>query len=160
MRRLAVAEFTPEEFAQECAEAALMQPGDLPDAFADVTDIIRRGIADNFSMEQTADGIGWPARKRIGDGHPLLEELTGPGAGALKAAALGEGPGAVERIVDGCELQLGVEKIDLGGLPGAAVHQFGYPDKNIPQREYLAMSEATIDETIEAMADHLLMGVV
>ena len=155
MRRLAVAEFTPEEFVQECAEAALMQPGDLPDAFADVTDIIRRGIADNFSMEQTADGIGWPARKRIGDGHPLLDDT-----GALKAASLGEGPGAVERIVDGCELQLGVEKIDLGGLPGAAVHQFGYPDKNIPQREYLAMSEATIDETVEAIADHLLLGIV
>lgn len=155
MRQLRVSEFTPEEFAQECVEAATMQPGDFPDMFADVKDIIRQGIMDNFAKEQTADGVAWPPRKRIGDGHPLLQDTL-----ALRNAAIGEGPGTVERLVDGCELQLGVEKIDLGGLPGAAVHQYGYSKKNIPQREYLAMSEETIEETMEAAADHLVAGVV
>lgn len=148
-------EYEPAEFCAAMNEVATIRPGEIPEMFDEVKRIIREGIADNFAKQQTADGIGWPPRKIIGDGHPLLQDTL-----ALRNAALGEGPGTVERVVGGDELQLGVEKIQLGGLPGAAVHQYGYPEKNIPQREYLAMSEETIDKTVDAVADYLIERVL
>jgi phage gpG-like protein len=145
--------YTVEEFAAICKKAATMTFSAMPDCAEEVKRIVRQAVSENFAMQQTADGIGWPQRKKPGDGHSLLQDTL-----ALRDAATGEGEGKVERIVDGCELQLGVEKIDLGGLLGAGVHQFGYPEKNIPRREYLAVSDATVDELVETIADHLVSG--
>ena len=166
-------ELTVEQFAAACNRIAGMEPADVPAAFDAAERIVLDGVGDNFAREQTADGMGWPPRKDPGDGHPLLNDT-----GALLAAAIGKGMGAVKRIVDGCELQLGVEVAEEGSLAGAMIHQEGgvivpvnkkvlsWVDSGgtrhfakrvvIPQREYMAMSEETIDKATEAVADELL----
>ena len=139
-----------EEFGAAC-EATAGVVGVVPDGvFVDIEEILRMGIDDNFNNQATADGVSWPARKRIGDGHPLLDDT-----GALKAAAIGEGAGSVSRVVGGDELQIGVEKIELGGLMGTAVHQYGYPERNIPQREYLSISDDTADQAADLVLDRI-----
>jgi hypothetical protein len=58
------------------------------------------------------------------------------------------------------ELATGVNKgVREGGIPGAAVHKFGYPARNIPQREYLYASAATLDDAADALADGALTAI-
>ncbi len=113
---------------------------------------LREGLDDNFSRRGRADGSAWPARKDPGDGHPLLEET-----GALRAATTTEGAeGHIERIADGT-LTMGVDRdaSKSGGIPGARVHQHGYPPRNIAEREFVAISAATADRCAEIAADRL-----
>ena len=112
----------------------------------DVLPLAIAAVAANFERATSPDGASWPARKVAGDGHPLLDEL-----GALKAAATGTGPGYVERVTDR-ELVLGVDKsVDLGGIPGAGVHNFGF--RNIPQREFLGAADDHLEKLDQAIAD-------
>lgn len=111
--------------------------------------IIAQGTREVFEGAHTPDGQAWPARKDPGDGHPLLIET-----GALLDAAAGEGPGHVDRIENGNTLVVGVDKgVDLGGIPGAAVHNWGFPPRNIAQREWAGFSEETQDKLTEQAAD-------
>ncbi len=113
-----------------------------------VRPLVLQSIRDNFNSSAGADGSGWPARKRQGDGHPLLME-----SGALMQAATGGGAGHVTKI-DAKELSVGVDKgAGGGGIPGAAVHQFGFPRKNIPPRPYLEARDEALDEAAEEIAD-------
>lgn len=110
---------------------------------------IRDGFASNFAAQEGSDGSPWPPRKPRpdDDGHPLLIET-----GALMGGTQG-GAGKVERVDDRL-LELGVDKgVKQGGLPGAAVHNFGYPANNIPQREYLYASSSTLDRCQAIIAD-------
>lgn len=122
----------------------------LKPAFEAVAPVLRRGIDEHFDARSTPAGVRWPARKDKKP-HPLLEQT-----GMLRAAATTEGAlGHVERIEDGM-LVLGVDKtIAEGGLPGAAVHQYGFPPGNIPQRQYLGFSEATTERSMDVVADKL-----
>jgi len=126
----------------------------LEDALRSCLPVLRAGEADNFSRAIDSDGNAWPPRKEVGDGHPLLNDT-----GALLAAATGTGPGAVDHV-EPRELAFGVDKgVDLGGLPGAAVHQNGYPPFNIPQREWLYANEETLDKSAEEFADGAVVAV-
>lgn len=148
-----------EDIAAEMSEMARRLSSEtLAGPLAELVPILRTGFARNFQQQVDSRGGGWPARQDT-DPHPLLIETEGPGAGALLAAATGEGPGAVEQVADRA-LAVGVDKgIDLGGIPGAAVHNFGYPTGHIPQREYLYASEDTLDACCESLADGALIVV-
>jgi len=119
-------------------------------AFDAVAPVLRQGIDQHFQQRATPGGMAWPQRKDKKP-HPLLEET-----GTLRSAATSKGAvGHVERV-EGDTLTLGVDKtIDEGGLPGAAVHQYGYPEGNIPQRQYLGFSEETTDRSADVVADKL-----
>jgi hypothetical protein len=107
---------------------------------------VRDGFASNFAAQSGSDGAKWPERTTGGD-HPLLIE-----SGALLGAVQG-GQGGITRNQDR-QLALGVEKLDgIGGLPGAGVHNFGYPYNNIPQREFLYATEDVLAKCDEIIAD-------
>ncbi len=119
----------------------------LAGPLAELVPILRAGFARNFQQQVDSQGGGWPARQD-NEPHPLLNET-----GSLLDAAAGDGPGAVDQVEDRA-LAVGVDKgTDLGGIPGAAVHNFGFPPMHIPQREYLYASEDTLDECCESLAD-------
>lgn len=130
---------------------------DASEVFAkDIKPIVLQAHAANFDNARSPDGQGWPARKVVGDGHPLLQET-----GALRAAATGSGSGYVESI-QGQSAAFGVDKgVDAGGLPGAAAHNFGYPPGNLPQREFLGASEdflLRMDDAIANGVGEILFG--
>lgn len=111
--------------------------------------VVMEGIHANFDLASSPDGDPWPLRKDDKP-HPLLIET-----GALLAAATG-GTGSVHEL-SSRSLIVGVDK-DGGpdSLHGAAVHQFGFPDKNIPQREYLGLNDEHLDKVGEIIADVML----
>ena len=115
--------------------------------------LVLENIVDNFVHAQSPDGIAWPERKRIGDGHPLLVETHTADAGSLFNAATGKGRGHIDRIEENV-LVIGVDKsVKGGGIPGAGVHNYGFPAK---QREFLGIGQETTDECVELFADQLL----
>lgn len=129
------------------ALAGRLQSQSLSGPLTACLQIIREGIAGNFSASAGSRG-GWPMRKDDKP-HPLLQE-----DGSLLAAATGKGPGAVAEVGDR-ELAVGVDKsVDVGGIRGAAVHNFGFGP--IPQREYLWAPDDTLDRVAEVLADGVL----
>jgi hypothetical protein len=126
-----------------------MEEASLEDALENAAMVFRDGIQDNFVYAQDSMGTGWPPRQPTpnDDGHPLLIDPSDEYdiLGALRGSATGEeeiGPRG---------LAIGIDKDAVH--PGAAVHNFGYPEKHIPQREYLYASEETADRMIEEFAD-------
>lgn len=143
-----------DEFSQFCERVGEITGESVLHACADdLENIVRMGVDDNFANEATADGSAWPKRKRQGDGHPILTDT-----GALRAGATEKGAtGSVSRL-GGETLEIGVDALQggPGGLPGARVHNFGYPEKNIPQREYMAVSDSVVDFLEERTADEVM----
>jgi len=127
-----------------------LENGDFEPVFrSDVRGELLGAVRDNFNSSTDAAGNAWPARKIVGDGHPLLIDR-----GDLMQAATGGGPGHVTEI-DARSIAIGVDK--EGGsarsLRGAAVHQFGYPPRNIPARPYLEADQEALDRIEEQIAD-------
>lgn len=125
----------------------------LNEPLADVRELVLESFAENFAESSSASGAAWPPRKPRpdDDGHPLLIET-----GALRAAAIGEGPGHVTRL-DKREIEVGVDpSVKLGGIPGAKAHQFGYPDNNLPARPFHDPREEHLTKCDEILADYLL----
>lgn len=108
---------------------------------AEIVPLMEANVQENFSGSHTAAGLAWPPRKDPRLKHPLLIL-----SGALQAGAVGPSQDHIERITDD-SLEFGV-----GGLPYVAVHQYGWPEKNIAQREYMAVGDATIEKMAEAEA--------
>lgn len=141
---------TVEEFAASMERIGSQLGADNSDALKYcANEIIRPKVADNFNQAATAGGTPWPPHapstvRRYGP-HPLLIL-----SGAMSEAAVTDGAsGHVERISpDG--LDFGV---DLDTIPYARVHQEGYPEKNIPQREYLAVGADELDDMGNALAE-------
>lgn len=104
-------------------------------------------IRGNFNSSATAGGVNWPPRKVQGDGHPLLMDT-----GLLMQASVGSGPGHISEITD-TQLDFGVSR---DRIPYARVHQYGFRDRNIPKREYMAISHKTVDTLAQVAADELL----
>ncbi len=126
----------------------------LSESFADplrgLIPVVRDGFAGNFSRATGQDGTGWPPRKSPGDGHPLLQET-----GALFGATQG-GLGGVA-VVEDRDLAVGVDaSVYSGGIRGAKVHNFGFPDRNIPQREFIYASEDVLETIDTRIADAAL----
>jgi phage gpG-like protein len=109
---------------------------------------LRGGFLDNFNNACGADGATWPARKREGDGHPLLVDTS-----ALLQAVMGGGSNVT--IIAARELQTGVDQSGTdGGVPFAGLHNAG--GGNMPQREFLYASEDTLDRMVGVFADEVL----
>lgn len=120
----------------------------LDDALERCVGELQAGFLENFNRAEDSEGGKWPARKDPGPRHPLLQ-LTG----ALLASTQSGFPGNVT-TVDGRTLTTGVDKsVRLGGIPGAAVHQFGHPPRNIAKREYLYAAEDVLDACAKIIGD-------
>lgn len=120
-------------------------------AMTKAVEILQDGFAENFETQSSPSGP-WAPRKDSKP-HPLLNE-----SGALANAASGSGPGAIAKSNDYLA-RVGVDKSVVdGGIPGAAVHNFGYPPKNIPQREWCVVSEERIDDIEEEIIANLEAG--
>jgi len=142
---------TLENLAEIAADLAdirdVFEEGPLQDALDQCVTAILASIDENFQKSETPDGHPWPPRKR-GGSWPLLIKT-----GALKAAATGSHQASIKTVGER-ELAVGVNKgIKDGGIPGAAVHNFGYPPRNIPQREYLRPREDALDKCEVLIAD-------
>lgn len=123
----------------------------LDDALGECAAKLQEGFAANFQRAADSGGGAWPARKDPKPTHPLLQ-LTG----ALLASTQSGSPGNIT-TVDGRTLQTGVDKsVKLGGIPGAAVHQFGYPPRNIAQREYLYATDDVLVACAEVIGDEVV----
>ena len=137
-------QLTLDQFTQEVlAYPTYLRTGDFSDALLKCAPIITEAFGDNFAKQETAGGEAWPERKDPIPKHPLLI-LTSK----LIQAAVGGGPGHVERVWSH-EINVGV---DCGTVPYAAVHEYGWPERNIPSREYLGVDDNHLEqcrETIE-----------
>ena len=72
--------------------------------------------------------------------------------GKMKAATLDPGSGHIENITGGT-LTFGVS----GDLPEHPwVHQEGSKDGRVPQRQFVALDNETVDKCVELIADDLL----
>lgn len=123
----------------------------LVDELTGCRDAVYGDVRQNFESRSAPDGGPWPPRKPRpdDDGHPLLEDT-----GFLRAAATGQGPGAINDV-QARELVVGVDDtVELGGIPGAAVHNYGYG--NIPERHFMAAREETLDRCGEIIGDGVL----
>lgn len=140
-----------EEFSEQMfgVAAELLGVSCAP-VFAAMLPVIRQGIELRFETATTPDLNPWPARKPNpkDDGHPLLIDT-----GALIAAAIGQGTGAIEQV-SSRELVVG---IDGQVIEYANVHNEGY--EQIPQREYFGLDDQTIDQCEELIADYIMQKV-
>lgn len=138
---------TVEELGPHLAKAAeFIASGDLREPLVECRGVLLQDVRDNFTSSADPKGGSWPARKEPGDGHPLLMDQ-----GPLVQAATGGGPGSITRIAPR-SLECGVDK-DVIAYAG---HDHGFPEKNIPARPYMGMSDDGEVECAEILADFIL----
>lgn len=123
--------------------------------------VLLNATDENFQRRSSVVNGSWPARKD-NKPHPLLEET-----GSLRKAATGRGPGhvtvwypdgfeyGVDRAIKRPKQVRGGHKRSLGGIAGAAVHNFGYPARNIPQREFMTPNDNALNEVADIIAEFL-----
>lgn len=139
--------FYVEEAPQQCALLAeAFESAPLNEAMLACADLMRQSVRDSFNSQASPDGQGWPPRKHVGDGHPLLMDT-----GRLLQAATGGGPGQLE-VIQPREVSLGV---DGRIVPYAATHNFGRAEANIPSREYAGLKPEYADACEGIIADSL-----
>jgi len=135
----------PEVMGQMAAD---LRDNPLTNTLEAVGELIQQGIAANFYKAEGPDGTRWAARK---DDLPHPELID---TGALFAAATGEHTASILRVQHGRTLEVGLDKsVDDGGIKGAAVHNFGYPPRKIPQREWLYATDDVLDEAARLIAE-------
>lgn len=128
--------------------------GDLTDALTECVELADKDIGRNFAAAAGPHSGAWPARKRDGkgqkrgEGHPLLIKT-----GALFQAATSPfGKGHVQEVFPrGAEIG-----IDPAAVPYAAAQNYGFADRNLPQREFEDVSDATMDVMAELVADQVI----
>lgn len=126
-------------------QAGGLRSGSFRPAFRLIGKVLRRAFARNFS--QTASTAGpWPPRKNVGDGHPLLDDT-----GRLKAGATEQG--AAGHIAEYGDRQMS-EGIDGDVIAYAAAHNFGYPPRNLPERQFIDVDDVDLEECDEIIADY------
>jgi len=136
-----------DQFAATLADSAQqLESADLsPFWESTARPMVLQNVRDNFTSSVSPDGEEWPARKQIGDGHPLLMET-----GDLMQSAVGGGAGHINQVAPR-ELVLGTnEEKALWHTEGTA---------NMPDRQFMGASEATEEAIGEELADFLLPAV-
>lgn len=145
-----MAVFTELEYTPTAAIAAIEslpavlenRPG--TEALNDCRSILLQDVSEHFSSKTGSDGTPWPARKNLKQTHPLLILSS-----LLFQSATGNAAGRIDRVTDR-DLTFGVDK---GMVPYAGVHQHGFG--NIPQREYLWVSDEAEESCAEKVAEHV-----
>lgn len=129
--------------------------GDFSEPLKECAQLCDQDFARNFAAQSAPNGSPWPPRKKQGSGkagekgqgHPLLIKT-----GELFLAATSPfGRGHIEDV-GYRNVQIGV---DLSEVPYARAQNYGYPQRNLPAREFADVSEQTADNCTEVMADWL-----
>lgn len=147
----------PREIAAENVDAALEQivqsvaTRDYSDVLASCHFQILEGVAENFTREENRFGEAWPKRKDDKT-HPLLR-LT---YAMYVAAATHGGAGQVERI----NAQTSELGISLDAIPYARAQNLGYPEGNLPAREYYYIDDETEERLSEIVESAVFEGLV
>lgn len=137
-----------EDFSDYLGLVAIdFQEKPLEPVLRDCVPVVRQSVRDNFTSSATPEGLDWPARNEIGDGHPLLMDT-----GKLMQAAVGSGAGAMTEILDR-SMQVGVDG-DI--VPYAAIHNYGGVKRPMPKREYLGAKPEHLDDCGELIADFVV----
>ncbi len=110
-----------------------LRTADLSDAFRDCQTIIARDIGGHFERSETPEGVAWLPRKDNLP-HPLLIL-----SGATPRAATG-GAGSIFEM-QARSMTYGVSS----SIVYAGAQNFGSTKRNIPQREFLGLSEVAVD---------------
>lgn len=133
-------EYEPEAFIKELeALADYLENGSFEEPLRECYPIVQADIQDHFDAREGPDSI-WPPHaestiRRYGV-HPLLIL-----SGQLVAAAIGEGTGHFVEYSER-EMRYGVSK----EIIVYAGHDHGFPDRNIPQREYMWISDTAREQ--------------
>lgn len=129
---------------------------DMSEPLGECAQLADKAFGANFAAQAGPNSGPWPARKhdgsgKIGDadkGHPL--EIK---SGALFLAVTSPfGRGHIENIGPR-SAELGV---DPDAVPYAAAQNYGFAARNLPQREFEDVDDATADQCAEIMADAML----
>lgn len=132
---------------------------DLQIAFQECRAEVLDKFEDNFLTASSPNHGPWPARKNPKLTHPLLIKT-----GSLMKAATGKGPGHVTIwFEDGFQVGIDISTGRYmtfrdprgfpGGVPAARAHNFG--SGSLPQREFLAIDEATTQKIREILTRHV-----
>lgn len=121
----------------------------LTDALKACREVLFKAFGDNFRNQASPGGSPWPARKDPRPSHPLLI-LTGA---LFQSVTSSFGEGHVERI--------GNREMEVGtALPYSAAQNFGYPERNIAQREYMGIDDTAADELAGVLSDYVQLELV
>lgn len=118
----------------------------MPEAMENARQAMHAGHEQNFASQSTRTGSPWAPRKQPTGGWPILTHF-----GPLRAAATGQGPGAVQET-DGRTATVGVDtgvRVTPGGVHSAGFHQSG--TSRMPARPWLGAS----DEIENAIGEHI-----
>ncbi|MBT7069658.1 MAG: hypothetical protein HN975_02055 [Anaerolineae bacterium] len=118
---------------------------DLSETLDKAHDLVIQDVRDAFNSSMSQEGNRWPARKKEGDGHPLLND-----GGSLITAATG-GTGHINETGP----REAVFGIDSDVVPYAATHQHPVTSP-VPERKFFGATEQTEDAVHEMIADELL----
>ena len=139
--------------AEMAALAEGLESLPLTEAMQDCSLVMKQSMRDSFNSRATPDNADWPPRKRIGDGHPLLQNK-----GNLLQAATGGGAGHIEQVGKR-DVAIGV---DGSVIPYAATHNFGRNwgrGAPIPQREYAGLTPEGLENCEEIIGGHVMQEV-
>lgn len=113
----------------------------LEEALRAIVPNVQAGIALNFQMTQSPDGVAWPPRKSGGD-WPLLIKT-----GEMFASVVEEGPGGSVEVTDsGLTLATDVDY--------AIFHENG--TSRMAARPFMGLGQEALSELDEALADAIL----
>lgn len=133
-----------------------LHSADLSEAMTDCAHLAREDFGRNFAAQAGPHSGEWAPRKKqgsgkIGDkdaGHPL--EIK---TGAMFLAETSDfGAGAITDIGP----RGAVLAVDPDVIPYAAAQNYGYPKRNLPQRESFDIQDETADRMAERVADEIL----
>ncbi len=124
---------------------AALEPGDRRQLLINLAEEVRDISEERFETKRGPDGSPW---KAISDRHAEYLAARFPGAQPPLVVS-GELRDTMERQVSTEEALVGATKVY------AAVHQFGWPEKNIPAREYLGIGSEGEPRLAEIAADFL-----
>lgn len=107
--------------------------------------IVDQSVRDSFTSSASPDGVNWPSRKNIGDGHPL-----GIDTGKMLQAAVDQGSGHIERPGP-FSLEKGVQGNEV---PYAGFFSDG--TSRMPAREFMGLDERGADAVAELLGDFVM----
>lgn len=128
--------------------ATSLETGPMPEAMEAASKAMQAGQDENFGKQATREGAAWAPRKPPAGNWPILNKT-----GALRAAATGQGPGAIQEVTDR-SATVGVDAsvvIHGGGVHAAGFHQSG--TARMPARPFIGASDAIEEAIGEVIAD-------
>lgn len=120
----------------------------MPEAMQNCAKAMQAGQDENFERQSTREGTPWAPRKPPTGGWPILTKT-----GALRAAATGQGSGAIQES-DGRSATVGVDAgvhVPGGGVHAAGFHQFG--TSRMVARPFVGASDRIEEALGEYIAD-------